>query len=284
MMNNLQDELYKIYLRSPLNLFDEFLTECQKWYEIPAHTFSEMRMRDNKKIRGDIFEEFCVLYLKNVKMHKNVWLLKDVPDEILEKLIMKRRDMGIDIVIEAHDSSFIAVQCKYKKHVSTKQNILSWKSLSTFYALCLRTGPWNKYIIMTNCIYTRHQGKKTPQDVSYCLKTLQNITKDEWLRMCNVHGNKLGFVEEVKDLDKVLNEVKDKDLDKVLNEVKEKDLDKDLEKKILNEVTSVNEKKVLDKVKRKVVKKTKSIVLSKEELRNVRNSYYSTTSNKDTNL
>ena len=61
MMNNLQDELYKIYLRSPLNLFDEFLTECQKWYEIPAHTFSEMRMRDNKKIRGDIFEEFCVL-------------------------------------------------------------------------------------------------------------------------------------------------------------------------------------------------------------------------------
>jgi len=265
-MNNLQDELYKIYLRSPLNLFDEFLTECQKWYEIPAHTFSEMRIRDNKKIRGDIFEEFCVLYLKNVKMHKNVWLLKDVPDEILEKLIMKRRDMGIDIVIETHDSSFIAVQCKYKKHVSTKQNILSWKSLSTFYALCLRTGPWNKYIIMTNCIYTRHQGKKTAQDVSYCLKTLQNITKDEWLRMCNVHGNKL-----------VLNEVKSELIsfeEKIINEVVSK-----CDDKVVSEVVNEVKEKVVSEVKEKVVKKQNkkptSVVLSKEELRNVRNSYYS---------
>ena len=49
---------------------------------------------------------------------------------------------------------------------------------------------------MTNCVYTRHQGKKTAQDVSYCLKTLQNITKDEWLRMCDVHGAKLGVIEE----------------------------------------------------------------------------------------
>ena len=86
----LQDTLYTIFLRSPNNLFDEFILECQKWYESPAHSFCEMRMRDNKKIRGDIFEEFCLLYLKFVKGYKNVWLLKDVPDEILEKLVLKR--------------------------------------------------------------------------------------------------------------------------------------------------------------------------------------------------
>jgi hypothetical protein len=194
-MNDLQDELYKIFLKSPNNLFDEFLIECQKWYEAPAHSFSEMRMRDNKKVRGDIFEEFCVLYLKFVKRHKNVWLLKDVPDEILLKLNVARRDMGIDIIVETTEDKFVAVQCKYKKHTSVKQNILSWKSLSTFYALCLRTGPWDKYIIMTNCVYTRHQGKKTKQDVSYCLKTLQNITKDEWLSMCKKSGEKLGSEE-----------------------------------------------------------------------------------------
>ena len=57
----------------------------------------------------------------------------------------------------------------------------------------MRTGPWFKYIIITNCIYTRHQGKKTPQDVSICLKTLQNITKEEWLKMCDVTGEKLGY-------------------------------------------------------------------------------------------
>ena len=37
------------------------------WYSQPAHTLQEMRSRDNKKIRGDIFEDFCVLYLKEVK-------------------------------------------------------------------------------------------------------------------------------------------------------------------------------------------------------------------------
>ena len=120
-----------------------------------------------------------------------------MPDDILDKLILKRRDMGIDIIVETSDEKYLAVQCKYKKHTGCKLNILSWRTLSTFYALCLRTGPWDKYIIMTNCVYTRHQGKKTPQDVSYCLKTLQNITKDEWLRMCNVSGVKIGSEEQL---------------------------------------------------------------------------------------
>ena len=186
---NLQNLLHEIFLRTPDNLFDEFIKECQKIYEKPAHNFAEMRKRDNKKIRGDVFEDFCVLYLKN--NYQNVWLLKDVPSEILEKLHMKRRDMGIDIVIETNDNNYIAVQCKYKKETSFRKNILSWKSLSTFYALCLRTGPWEKYIVMTNCIYTRHQGIKTDKDVSICLKTFQNITKDEWLKMCNVSGHVL---------------------------------------------------------------------------------------------
>ena len=184
-MNNLEETLYTIFLRSTLNLFDEFILECQKFYEVPAHSLVEMRKRSNKKIRGDIFEEFCVLYLKNIKNYQNVWLLKDVPQPILEKLNMKRRDMGIDLIAETDDYQYIAVQCKYKKHTSFKQNILSWKSLSTFYALCLRTGPWTKYIVMTNCIYARHQGEKTSKDVSICLKSLQNITKNEWLKMCN---------------------------------------------------------------------------------------------------
>jgi len=190
-MINLQDLLYKIYLSSPNNLFDQFILECQKLYEAPAHSLDEIRNNNNKKIKGDVFEEFCVLYLKHVKCYKNVMLLKDVPNEILDKLTMKRKDMGIDIVVEDDDNNYIAVQCKYKKHNSYKKNILSWKVLSTFYALCLRTGPWKKYIVMTNCVYVRHQGKKTKEDISYVLKTFQNITKDEWLLMCNVKGNKL---------------------------------------------------------------------------------------------
>ena len=79
-----QDIMHAVFLRSPSNLFDEFISECQKWYENPSHSLSEMRMRDNKKLRGDMFEEFSLLYLKYVKGYKNVWLLKDVPDDVLE--------------------------------------------------------------------------------------------------------------------------------------------------------------------------------------------------------
>ena len=180
--------LHEIFLRSPINLFDEFLLEVQKWYETPAHTLTEMRTRNNKKIRGDIFEEFCVIYLKYVKGYDTVWLLSEVPDHVLEALKVRRQDMGIDIIVST-GNEYYAVQCKYKKHSNRPKNILSWNALSTFYAMCLRTGPWMKYIVMTNCDYTRNQGKKTEKDLSICLKTFQGISKENWLKMCKVQGN-----------------------------------------------------------------------------------------------
>ena len=83
--------------------------------------------------------------------------------------------MGIDIVCMSK-GKYTAVQCKYKKHTSIKKNIVTWKQLSTFYALVLRTGPWEKYVVMTNCEYVRHMGKKTPKDLSICLRTFRKIT------------------------------------------------------------------------------------------------------------
>lgn len=183
----LQSLLHTILLRSPVSLFDEFTVECQKWYEQPAHSFVEMRMRDNKKTRGDIFEEFCVLYLKHVKQIKNVWRLSDTPLNVLESLGLGTKDMGIDLIGEM-DGKYYAIQCKYKKHTTIRKNVLSWKSLSTFYALCLRTGPWEKYIVMTNCEYARHVGKKGPKDLSICLKRLKSITKEQWTLMCELEG------------------------------------------------------------------------------------------------
>lgn len=91
----LQRLLHTVFLRQPANLFDEFIKECQSWYSKPAHTFTEMRLRNNKKTRGDIFEEFCVLYLKHVKAYETVWRLEDVPEETLQSLSMKRKDMGL---------------------------------------------------------------------------------------------------------------------------------------------------------------------------------------------
>lgn len=182
--------LHTIFLRGG-NSFDEFMKECQKWYDEPAHTFTEMRTRDNKKVRGDIFEEFCVLYLKHVRGYENVWRLPDVPEDILVRLGLKRQDMGIDIVCE-HKDTFTAVQCKYKKHTGYKsKTMVTWKQLSTFYALVLRTGPWEKYVVMTNCDYVRHQGKKSEKDLSICLRRFQGITKDQWTKMCGLVGQRV---------------------------------------------------------------------------------------------
>ena len=184
-------DLHAILLRgSEENLFDQFLVECQKFYDQPAHTFTEMRVRDNKKIRGDMFEDFSVLYLKHVKGYENAWRLEDVPDDILGGLSLKRRDMGIGSICGSK-GKYTAVQCKYKKHTSVKKNIVSWKQLSTFYALCMRTGPWEKYIVMTNCEYVRHMGKKTSKDLSICLRTFRKITKEQWAQMCELKGEKV---------------------------------------------------------------------------------------------
>ena len=186
---DLQKTLHEIFLKAPPNRFDAFIEECQRWYSIPAHTFTELRTRENKKIRGDIFEEFSVLYLKFCMGYENVWRLEDVPEAILEKLSLKRRDMGIDIICQNGDA-FSAVQCKYKKPTEKKMGV-SWKALSTFYALCMRSGPWDKYIVMTNCNFVRHVGKKTEKDVSISIHAFQNITSENWLRMCQVEGNVL---------------------------------------------------------------------------------------------
>ena len=184
---DIQALLHELFLKGPVNCFDAFIQECQTWYEKPAHNFVELRTRENKKIRGDIFEVFCVLYLKEIKGYDEAWRLEDVPEEVLLNLNMKRKDMGIDIIAKK-GSEYSAVQCKYKKPTGKKTSI-TWKALSTFYALCMRTGPWQKYVVMTNCHYTRHVGAKTEKDLSICLQSFQSLTKEQWISLCGVEGH-----------------------------------------------------------------------------------------------
>jgi hypothetical protein len=179
---SLQKQLHDIYLKHPANLFNEFAATCEATYTAPAHTLLELRTRDNKKIRGDMFEEFCALYLKHVRGYDTVWRLEEVPEDILTLLKLKRKDMGIDLIV-SHAGAYYAVQCKYRQ-ADTKKTCITWSALSTFYALCLRTGPWEKYIVMATADYTRRQGPKTDKDISICLGTFRGLKTDEWLKMC----------------------------------------------------------------------------------------------------
>jgi hypothetical protein len=190
-MDSLPKILHRILLAGPPNLFDEFLKECQAFYELPAHTLTEMRVRSNKKTRGDIFEDFCGLYLRTLGYE--VWLLGDLPDDIREALKLPKQDMGIDIICR-RSGKYTAVQCKYKKLKGQAQG-LTWKQLSTFQALCAKTGPYEKHIVMTTANFVRHQGAKTEKDWSLCLGSLRKITKEAWVKMCGIEGQVLGVAE-----------------------------------------------------------------------------------------
>ncbi len=180
----IQQSIIKSY-DSKENIFDIVLNNIIEWYEKPAHTFKELKDKESKKIKGDYFEELCTLYLKNSDKftYKNVWLLYDIPEEIRNILGLRKKDFGIDIVCETLNNKFIAVQCKYRKNNTYKKNIITWKMLSTFYALCLRTGPWEKYIVMTNAEYVTHMGIKTNKDISICVGTFRKIPVEVWQKM-----------------------------------------------------------------------------------------------------
>jgi hypothetical protein len=168
-----------------------------------------------------------------------------------------------------HQNEYYAVQCKYKKHSNARKNSVSWKSLSTFYALCSRTGKetenenqherrreWNKYIIMTNCDFARHEGERTDKDLSICIGTFRKISLDEWTLMCDLTGHTVGGVENES------------------NYINKTNLEKDAQ---INEDIDTDEDTNKDETKKKEIKKSVKKIIknpTKEELRLLRLAYY----------
>ena len=188
--NIIQKAIIKSYEKNDC-IFDLVIKDIETWYDRPAHDLVQMRLKESKKEKGDHFELLCKLYLQNNDKFdfQNVWLLSEVPSEILQKLSMKRKDFGIDLICQTKSDKFIAVQAKYRKIGRKKSNVVTWKMLSTFYALCLKTGPWEKYIVITNADYVTHMGKKTKKDQSICIGTWKKIKKETWLKMSNNTNN-----------------------------------------------------------------------------------------------
>jgi hypothetical protein len=146
---------------------------------------AELKEKANdKKKKGDLFEAFCYLYIQNVLKHDEVWFYKDFPIELKDKFDLTKNDFGIDLLSKKGDD-YYAIQCKYRKPQEKIQTI-SWKSLSTFYAIVVKTGPWVKHITMTNTNGCRHIGKKGEKDWSICLGSFRKIDHFAWLEMKGV--------------------------------------------------------------------------------------------------
>jgi hypothetical protein len=181
------------------NVFDKFIESCQEYYNKPVHSLQEMKKIKTTKLKGDIFEHFCYLYVKYVMKLNDVWLLKDLPDHIRQQLKLKRTDLGIDIIAKDNDK-FIAIQVKYRNQ-NKRKTLIGWKELSTFYALVYRSGPFNKHIVFTNAYGVRHIGEKMDKDKSICNGTLRNIKYELWLNMIGSIGNVLDEKDNTEKID-----------------------------------------------------------------------------------
>lgn len=169
-------------------MVEQLLKICNSYYEQPVYNLHDMKMR-NKKVKGDMFEYFCQLYLKHCYGLKEVWLLNDVPVEIRKLLNLKKRDFGIDLIGIDENNKYYAIQSKFRKRTKTKKISVTWKQLSTFFALCERTGPYEKYIVFTTADYVRRIGKKSIKDETINFNKLKKISHFDWMKMCEITDN-----------------------------------------------------------------------------------------------
>jgi hypothetical protein len=174
------------------NVFDKFIMLCQDYYEKPCHSLQEMKQMKSTKLKGDIFEHFCYLYVKHVMKIDEVWFLADLPNDIRTLLKLGKSDLGIDLIAK-NNNKYIAIQVKYRKQTK-KNTLIGWKELSTFFALVYRTGPFEKHIVFTNVNGIRHVGEKMDKDKSICIGSLRKIKQEEWLNMIGSIGQKINYI------------------------------------------------------------------------------------------
>lgn len=185
---HLTDELKK-YIVTNTHMADNLFKICNSYYANPVHNLQDMKNRSNK-VKGDIFEYFCKLYLIHCYGLKTVWLLNEIPDKTRKLLNLNKRDYGIDLVAMDEEGKYYAIQAKFRKK-QLKKTCVTWRQLSTFYALCARTGPYEKYIVFTTADYVKRIGKKSNKDITIGFNKLSKITHFQWLKMTGESINKL---------------------------------------------------------------------------------------------
>ena len=171
------------------NIFDGCVQTIEIHYGRPVTNISDLKKREDKKAKGDVWEQFCRDWLMASDKYKNVWLFNDWVKYCSENNIptmglKTKQDNGIDIIAEIGNKKFVAVQCKYRKDQTKK---VSWFTLSTFIGLCERTGPWNEYLVMTNCKGVTRKVPKSKKDKSICIGTFRATTRTQWLKMVDLY-------------------------------------------------------------------------------------------------
>lgn len=133
---------------------------------------------------GRAWEEFCRQVLM-IRGYEEAHLLEDCPDSLLEQLRLGRRDVGIDILARKEgELGWTAVQCKFRA-----RGAITWAQISTFAALCARSGPWARQLVMTNASHVRREGDRLPTDATMAKGTFEGLQTHEWLHLGGVDAS-----------------------------------------------------------------------------------------------
>jgi hypothetical protein len=181
------------------NIFDGCVEAIEIEHGRPVTNLCDLKKREDKKKKGDLWEVFCRDWLEASDKYKNVWLFHDWVDYCSEKQISSKglkskQDNGIDIIVEFTNGKYAAVQCKYRKDMKK----VTWNTLSTFIGLCERTGPWEQYIVMTNGRGVTRKVPKSKKDKSICVGTFRGTSRTQWLKMAGLYDEKTASSQENK--------------------------------------------------------------------------------------
>jgi len=111
----------------------KLLSSAISWSELNKK-LEELTKSGQAKIAGDIFENVCKYFLQTAPQYqtklKNVWLLKEVKEDLKRKLNLPSNDEGIDLIAETFDNKYWAIQSKYRS--DPKDTLTIKGDLATF--------------------------------------------------------------------------------------------------------------------------------------------------------
>jgi superfamily II DNA or RNA helicase len=113
--------------------FLKLLSSSSSWNDLNKK-LEELTKSNQSKLAGDIFENVCKYFLQTTPQYqtklKNVWLLKEVKEDLRRKLNLPSTDEGIDLIAETFDGKYWAIQSKYRS--DPKDTLTVKGDLATF--------------------------------------------------------------------------------------------------------------------------------------------------------
>jgi predicted helicase len=113
--------------------FLKLISNSSSWSDLNKK-LEELTKSGQAKFAGDIFENVCKYFLQTAPQYqtklKNVWLLKEVKEDLKRKLNLPNTDEGIDLIAETFDNKYWAIQSKYRS--DPKDTLTIKGDLATF--------------------------------------------------------------------------------------------------------------------------------------------------------